>query len=80
MLHRLARFRLRSLFIAMSLLAVAAAFVASPIQAYRQEREALSHIPGTREITEPLPLLRVPPELSILKPGSPVAQRFLDSS
>lgn len=51
-LRRLFRFRLRSLFISMSVLAVVAGFVARPIQAYRQERDALSRIPGSRQITK----------------------------
>ena len=55
MLRPLLRFRLRSLFITMSVLAAVAAFVARPIQAYRQERAALSEIPGSRRINqEPL--------------------------
>ena len=52
MLRTMLRFRLRSLFIAMSLLAAVAAFVARPVQAYRQERHALSQIPGSRQITK----------------------------
>ena len=51
--RRLFRFRLRTLLLLMSILAVIAAFVARPVQAYRDERAALSQIPGSRRITEP---------------------------
>ncbi|MDA1055858.1 MAG: hypothetical protein O3C40_36185 [Planctomycetota bacterium] len=53
MLRPLLRFRLRTLFITMSVLAAVAAFVARPMQAYRQEADALSHIPGSRQVTQP---------------------------
>ncbi|MEO8497613.1 MAG: hypothetical protein ABI614_21305 [Planctomycetota bacterium] len=50
----LIRFRLRSLFIAMSLIAMAAAFVGRPLQGYRVEQDALARIPGPRQITHTL--------------------------
>lgn len=53
-MRRLFRFRLRTLFVTITVLAVAAAFVARPIQVYRQEREALAKLPGSRLIIEPV--------------------------
>ena len=74
-MRRLLKFRLRSLFITMSVLAAAAAFVARPIQAFRQEREALSQIPGTRQIAQP-----ELQGLSLWRAGSPAPQpAFLTS-